>query len=653
MTTPQIIYLSTVAIYVFFFLLFLRLLWWKRYSERNHWSRRPALSVEGLAQMARQNGQELPRFSIMVPARNEADVIEKTIEHMATLDYPKELYEVLVVTDEKEAQASETSRRSLVSSSANFLAKGGPWPSSLVGAGERLILGLLARLAVEESRQHKQSRSGTQEEFSEQPENMAALVRETAYCLAQARGKVGFGRLFYLLRRSFPSLRYGEWVETGPKVLSLAIPVLVAYQRFRPDLDRKLIRRTVVQAAKAHHTLTQEILGSLADQVGHKTVLRVWELRRSGRLRTALDALYREAFPTTQEIVERKIADFAQKPEMPALKHAIVPYDFDGVYRGRCLGRPVPSTKGRALNYALPMVDPRTVLIGFYDAESRPDRRVLAYVAWRRLKDGPRVQILQGPIFQVRNFYQMGALCKVASLYQAVAHDWYLPVLFHRLPFVGGTNVFVDKEMLERIGGYDHTSLTEDLELGTRAYLETGAWPEYLPYPSSEQTPETYRAYYRQRLRWGTGHLQVMDKIRRENRYPEDKRRRLLRNLFVKGQVEWVIYQLGTLVPPTALILYFLGWSDPRIMPYAAGMTLNFFTVFYLAFTFYVFRRYSAHLDNSARPVALAGQVAMVSQLLLLPIAAFFFPIPYSSALLLKWFNRHPTTWVKTPRTRE
>ena len=38
-------------------------------------------------------------FSIVIPAKNEEDVIEETLEHVFNLDYPEELFEVIVVDD--------------------------------------------------------------------------------------------------------------------------------------------------------------------------------------------------------------------------------------------------------------------------------------------------------------------------------------------------------------------------------------------------------------------------------------------------------------------------------------------------------------------------------------------------------------------------
>jgi cellulose synthase/poly-beta-1,6-N-acetylglucosamine synthase-like glycosyltransferase len=49
----------------------------------------------------------VPFISVLVPARNEAVVIENTIRHLVSLRYPKQSLEILVVTDEKETQATE------------------------------------------------------------------------------------------------------------------------------------------------------------------------------------------------------------------------------------------------------------------------------------------------------------------------------------------------------------------------------------------------------------------------------------------------------------------------------------------------------------------------------------------------------------------
>lgn len=661
-TLPQYIYLGAVGCYLLFFALFLRLFWWKRYADIHFWKRRPDLSVERLAARARELGHALPRFTVLVPARNEADVIERTVEHMSSLHYPTELYEVLVVTDEKEALAADRRRERSVAEATAAMREGGARLERLGPEtdGGALILALLGACALDGFDEVRR-RLGRSEGLHMLQRVPAPLLRpmvwEAADRLMARKGKKVAPALLRLLRIRLPGASDEDLQSAYAGLLSLAIPSAVAYASLRGGDGQALGRRLASLAAQAHHSLTREIIQSMCDSLAAGLLERLDAASRDPGLEVRLSGTFREIFPTTQDIMDRKVAEFRHRPGVPVLKHEVVPSDFDGDLGGRRLGVEVPSTKGRALNWALSAIDGRTTWCGFYDAESRPDTRVMLYVAHKVLEAkataSPAPRIFQGPVFQVRNWYEMGAFCKIASLYQAIAHDWYLPALFRRLPFVGGTNLMVEANLIRQIGGYDAASLTEDLELGTRAYLRAGAWPEYLPYPSSEQTPPTFAGFYRQRLRWATGHLQVMNKIRAMDACDEAQKRRLLRTLWFKGQGEWIFYQSATLVPPVIITLWFFDLVDPNVLGTAWHVGMNLLSTAYLGFTIYAFFRYLEHLDNSARPRRWLGQLGALAQLLVLPLAAFLFPVPYSSAMVLTSLGRGPSQWVKTPRTRE
>ena len=66
-----------------------------------------------------------------------------------------------------------------------------------------------------------------------------------------------------------------------------------------------------------------------------------------------------------------------------------------------------------------------------------------------------------------------------------------------------------------------------------------------------------------------------------------------------------------------------------------------------------MFRRYSGYLDTSLEPDGLGSWLLVYTGLMLLPLAAFMFPVPYTAALVLKAVGREPRAWVKTPRTGE
>jgi len=438
----------------------LRLFVWKRYADLHYWKRRPELTRLGLATEFSQRNQQLPFITIFIPAREEALVIGETLEHLTTLNYPPDRYEIVVVTDAKEVE--------------------------------------------------------------------------------------------------------------------------------------------------------------------------------------------QDGQPTTQQVISQAQGRFAGRSGIPAIVHCDVPFDFDGLLGGTNQGIAVPSTKGRALNYAVSFADPQAEIYGFFDAESRPDPSVLLHVANRRLRPGSL--LLQGPVFQVRNFYQLSVLCKLAALYQAVSHEWYLPVLMRALPFIGGTNFFVSTTLFHEIGGQDRAALTEDLEFGVRAYLVGGVWPEYLPVVGSEQTPANFSAFFRQRLRWGSGYLAVWEKYRKHPLAKGDAGRQLMRTLLMRGPVQWTIYQAAALLMPVAWVALSLGALDSSVIPGWANSILHLTALVYLTFTFVMLARYRPHIDALGTPLTrLAGAL----QLLALPLGAFFLPTPYSAALLMRAFGHKQRIWVKTPRTRD
>jgi hypothetical protein len=572
----------------------------------------------------------------------------------------------------------------VLQAAATLLEEGDETP---VGQDEQeVVLNILARFAVTDyiagRREYRRLTLHVTHELGE-PElagpagKHVAAVAVLAGRLAHNAAPLRLGELRRAARlaAASPDQRHTDLIASVH--LALAVPVAVAFSLVTGLAACREPAVVVGRTGQAREEVTARILAVMSGLIARSLATRLRSESAAGRLAALLGDAYVLRFPTTQDVVEERIgameagvvaavseAEAASRAgsgtspgsaprRLPLVKHVVVPADFDGHYRGRRIGREVPSTKGRALNWALSYTDPGSVSFGFYDAESRPDRRVLLYVAFRHLSGDPSAALLQGPAFQVRNFFRMGALCRVASLYQAIAHDWYLPALFKRLPFVGGTNLFIDRDLLERAGGFDSTSLTEDLELGVRAYLKCGAWPEFLPYPSSEQTPPTLAGFFRQRLRWGAGHLQVMDKVRGVPEYQGLPLRRIMRTLWLKGQFEWTLYQAATLVPPAIMVLNATGHVDPTILPPGFRIALALFGLVYPCFTFYAYFRYYRFIDPLDRSPGVLQQVWVCLQLLVLPLAAFCFPLPYTAALVLKLTGREPKHWVKTPRTAE
>ncbi|MCL4424608.1 MAG: glycosyltransferase [Firmicutes bacterium] len=679
MTGPQLLYIGSLAFYFFIFGLFLRLFLWKGYADRVYWKTRPRLGLEQLLHQSQAQGGDLPFLSVLVPARNEAEVIDKTMEHLAGLEYPKDRYEVLIITDEKEDLANQAQKIRLVQEAREFLDGKRPHPDQ-----QALVLGVavlirlafrritasrqLARRLLGQGREAFLARAVEGRAFADQG---GSHIVPFQFGVQEGRGERGdWGddgtaanlcpeirpedlfpkieavvlRLTLDRRPPERAVRDTEAMAPGEDVLwAVALPVAV--------ITRELLKRSEGKKPLAgNKALSEAVLGHLSRTIALGTTR---DLRSRRRLRTLLEEVYHEKFPVTADLVRRKVRQWEGNWERPALRHVVVPFDFDGNFGGRLTGQAVPSTKGRALNYAIPLADPRSEMLGFYDAESRPDRKTLLYVAWRRLAGGRQVKILQGPVFQVRNFHRMGPLSKMAALYQSISHEWYLPVLFRSLPFVGGTNLFIERDFLHEVEGFDYNALTEDLEFGVRAYVTREVWPEYLPYVSTEQTPTSYGAFYRQRLRWGAGYLQTMEKVWQHRDWPARLRERMLENLLIKGPVQWLFFQVAVVLSAVFWVLARTGLMDPSPAPGLLRGTMVFLTTFSVLFTLYAHYRYRGFLDRGLAAGGLLGTLGSLSYLAVLPFAAFFLPAPYTGAVLLRAVNRLPKTWIKTPRTRE
>jgi cellulose synthase/poly-beta-1,6-N-acetylglucosamine synthase-like glycosyltransferase len=79
---------------------------------------------------------------------------------------------------------------------------------------------------------------------------------------------------------------------------------------------------------------------------------------------------------------------------------------------------------------------------------------------------------------------------------------------------LGGNTVFIQRSLIERIGGWDEACLTEDAEIGLR--LSLLGEPIRVVYDAQhvtrEETPPSIGAFIRQRTRWSQGFLQVLQK---------------------------------------------------------------------------------------------------------------------------------------------
>jgi cellulose synthase/poly-beta-1,6-N-acetylglucosamine synthase-like glycosyltransferase len=163
-----------------------------------------------------------------------------------------------------------------------------------------------------------------------------------------------------------------------------------------------------------------------------------------------------------------------------------------------------PRTKPRALNYALPFA--RGEIIGIYDAEDRPDPNQIAHIV-RRYDEVPRdVACLQGRLDYYNTDHNL-----MARLFTVEYASWFRVLLpgVQRLGLfvpLGGTTLFLRRDALEEVGGWDAHNVTEDAELGLRL-ARAGYRAELVDTTTYEEATAAVGPWIRQRSRWLKGYI--------------------------------------------------------------------------------------------------------------------------------------------------
>lgn len=228
-----------------------------------------------------------------------------------------------------------------------------------------------------------------------------------------------------------------------------------------------------------------------------------------------------------------------------------------------------PINKPHGLNVGFRTTQHQVVTI--FDAEDEIHPDIFAIVNTVMLREG--VQVVQCGV-QLMNY--------TSSWYSILNVLEYFFWFKSRLHFqarlgsitLGGNTVFFAREVLETLGGWDETNLTEDADVGIR--ISALGIPVRVVYDdryvTKEETPPTLGHFVRQRTRWCQGFLQT---VRKGNwaQLPSWKQRALalytlafpsvqaLLALYVPVSV-WMFFAV-TLPVPVAMVLifplYFLG----------------------------------------------------------------------------------------------
>ena len=166
-----------------------------------------------------------------------------------------------------------------------------------------------------------------------------------------------------------------------------------------------------------------------------------------------------------------------------------------------------PTNKPRALN--LGMREAIGDVVGVFDAEDEPDPEILQTVNTVMLDE--KVRVVQSGVQLMNLSSRWFSALNVLEYF-----FWFKSRLHffsrHDVIPLGGNTVFLERRLLERLGGWDETCLTEDAEIGIR--LSAQRERIRIVYDdrrvTREETPPTVAALMRQRTRWSQGFLQIV-----------------------------------------------------------------------------------------------------------------------------------------------
>ncbi|TNF59703.1 MAG: glycosyltransferase [Rhodobacteraceae bacterium] len=162
------------------------------------------------------------------------------------------------------------------------------------------------------------------------------------------------------------------------------------------------------------------------------------------------------------------------------------------------------TTKPRALNYALDFC--RGEIIGIWDAEDAPAPDQLEQVAAHFAAASPEVVCLQGML----DYYNPHANW-LARCFTIEYASWFRVILpgIARLGLVvplGGTTLFIRRDAILEMGGWDAHNVTEDADLGLRI-ARFGKRTEVIPTATWEEANCRPWPWIKQRSRWLKGFM--------------------------------------------------------------------------------------------------------------------------------------------------
>ncbi|WP_281165609.1 glycosyltransferase family 2 protein [Liquorilactobacillus sicerae] len=148
--------------------------------------------------------------------------------------------------------------------------------------------------------------------------------------------------------------------------------------------------------------------------------------------------------------------------------------------------------------------------LGVYDADAIPEKNALYFLVAKVLEDPSRQMAAFGrnKTRNARQNFLTKCINQEIVVTQRIQHVglWNL----FKIGRIPGTNFIINRQFVEKIGGWQNGALTEDTDISFKI-MQSGKLIA-LAYNSEafQQEPESLKAYYYQRKRWAKGNYEVV-----------------------------------------------------------------------------------------------------------------------------------------------
>jgi cellulose synthase/poly-beta-1,6-N-acetylglucosamine synthase-like glycosyltransferase len=288
--------------------------------------------------------------------------------------------------------------------------------------------------------------------------------------------------------------------------------------------------------------------------------------------------------------------------------------------------------KSRALNLGL--LQTEAPFVAVYDADNTPEPAALRYLMAQLLLHPDLGAVLGKFRTDNRDRNLLTRFINVETLsFQSIvqAGRWKL----FRVSTLPGTNFVIRRHLLDAVGRWDESAITEDSELSIRVYME-GYRIKVIPYAVTyEQEPETWKVWFRQRTRWVRGNNYVASKFMRQ--IPRFKRKVLAVEVLYLLSLYYVFFVAIVASDLLFLASVFRVIAIPLPGPYTAVWVLAF-----LLFIMEILLALSYDREDSLAKIGLIVLAYFTYCQLWIVVVAH--------ALWLDVVKRERQTWVKTVR---